>query len=154
MTATAVRTDTQSAVASPAHRPYARRVAGSSAVAGAVAAAAAYVYGAIAQAVEGKLSAGDPGASHAVPIPPSGFAIGVLMCVAMGAVVALGIARWAASPVRTWVRTSVALTAVSLVPPLLASHTDESTRLTLAGCHVVAALIVIPIVARQLNRRA
>jgi hypothetical protein len=113
-----------------------------------------YAYGAIAQAAEGKLYAGDPGASHAVPIPPSGFAIGALTCVAMGALVALGIARWAANPARAWVRSSAALTALSLVPPLLASHTDESTRLTLAGAHFVVALIVIPVVARHLSRPA
>lgn len=152
MTATAAPTTTRNAVITSVVRPRARRIVGASAAAGAVAAAVLYGYGATAQAAEGKLYAGDPGASHAVPIPPSGFSVGVLMCVAIGTLVALGIARWAGSPVRTWVRSSVALSVLSLVPPLLASHTDESTRLTLAGGHLIAALIVIPVVTRELVR--
>jgi hypothetical protein len=154
MTATAVRTTPTSTVTAEAQRPSARRVIGASAAAGAVAAAAVYAYGTIAQAVEGKLYAGDPGASHAMRIPPSGFAVAVLMCVALGTVVALGIGRWAGSPARTWIRTSVALTALSAIPSLLASHSDESTRLTLAGGHLLAALVVIPVIARRLDRRS
>jgi hypothetical protein len=129
-----------------------RGVVAAGAVAAAVGAAVVYVYGTIAQAVEGKLYAGDPGASHAMRIGPAGFSGGVVFWVALGTLLAIGIARRASAPVRTWVRTSVVLTAVSVVVPLLASHTDESTRLTLAGAHVLAGLVAIPIVARRLSR--
>ncbi len=149
---TAVHTTTSIPVTSTVTRPAVRGVLAAGGYAGAVAAAVGYVYGTVAQAVEGKMYAGDPGASHAAPIVAANFSGGVLFCVALGTLLAVGIARRAANPARTWVRTTVALTAVSLVPPLLASHTDNSTRLTLAGAHVLAALVVVPIVARRLDR--
>jgi hypothetical protein len=97
------------------------------------------------------MQAGDPGADHAVPITPSSFSVGVLFCTALGTLLAVVLARRAISPARTFARAAVVVTAVSLVPRLLASHTVESTRLTLAGAHLLAAA-GIPNPVRRLAR--
>lgn len=69
----------------------------------------------------------------------------------VGLAIAAGLARWNSNPRRTWVRTTVALTALSLVPDLLADA-DLSTRLVLMLTHLVAAAIVVPAVAARLER--
>ena len=86
------------------------------------------------------------------PIPIAGFANMVLMCVAAGYVVALGIRRFAADPRRTFVRAAVALTALSVVPDLTFPMSVD-TRVSLAALHLVAAAIVIPAMARALGER-
>jgi hypothetical protein len=82
-------------------------------------------------------------------IPPAGFALLTLVCVAIGMLIAKGLTRWAARPQRTFVATTVALTTLSFVPDLTADATT-ATRLVLMATHLVAATIVIPTVARQL----
>lgn len=82
---------------------------------------------------------------------PGGCTVMVLLCVAAGAVVLAAIRRWAASPARTWIRTTVALTVLSFVPDLTVPDTSTSTRIVLMTAHVVAAAIVIPAVARRLS---
>ena len=67
----------------------------------------------------------------------------------VGVGIAVACRRWAASPRQAFVRATVALTALSLVPDLLVS-VETSTRLTLMTTHLVAAAIVIPVVARLL----
>jgi hypothetical protein len=59
--------------------------------------------------------------------------------------------RWAPQPARTWVRATIALTALSVVPDLTVSGTPTSSRLALMTAHVVAAAIVVPAVARKLR---
>lgn len=108
-------------------------------------------YGAVAVAAVGPLRAGDPGASHSVPLNAGSFAIGVLFCGVLGSVIAAGIARWAADPARTFVRAAVVLTAVSLVPPVFASHTDLTSKLTLVIGHLIAAAVIIPLISRRLR---
>ncbi len=83
-------------------------------------------------------------------IPLMGFFQMVLICSAVGLAAAAGIRRWADNPRQTFVRTAVALTALSFVPDLLVSA-EASTRVTLMATHVVAALIVIPVVAKRLS---
>jgi peptidoglycan/LPS O-acetylase OafA/YrhL len=61
------------------------------------------------------------------------------------------LARRARRPQHTFVVTTVALTALSIVPDALADATT-GTRLTLALTHVIAAAIVIPALARRLAR--
>ena len=58
--------------------------------------------------------------------------------------------RAARHPRRTFVRTTVALTLLSLLPDVLADA-GASTRPTLALTHIVAAAIVIPRLARRLS---
>jgi hypothetical protein len=151
-TMTTATATTSSVPTLAAVRPGVRSVVGTGALAAAAGAAVVYAYAAIAQAVHGSMQAGDPGADHAVAITAASFSIGVLFCTAVGTVIAVVLARRASSPARTFARTAVVLTAVSLVPPLLASHTDEATRLTLAGGHLLAAAVIVPIFVRRLAR--
>jgi hypothetical protein len=134
-----------------APRPAVRRVLSRSVAAVAAGAVVLLGYGAVAVAVHGPMHAGDPGAEKAVPITAASFAIGVLFSSSLGVVLAVALARWATHPARTFLRVGVVLTVVSLAAPLAASHTDESTRLFLAGGHVVAALVVIPGIVRSLR---
>src|SRR5689334_19324549 len=138
---------------STSSRPAIGRVLAGS-VAGAVAGAAVLTaYGALAIAVHGPMQAGDPGAAEAVPLNAASFGIGVLFSSFFGIVVAVALARWAKRPARTFAKTAIVLTSVSLAAPLASSHTDESTRLLLAVGHVVAACVVIPLVVRSLRTR-
>jgi hypothetical protein len=72
------------------------------------------------------------------------------MCMAGAAVLLAAVRRWAAAPARTWIRATIALTALSFVPDLTVPETSTTTRFVLMGAHVVAAAIVIPVVARRL----
>lgn len=85
------------------------------------------------------------------PIPAAGFGTLTLVFAVLGLGLAAAIRRWARSPRRTFVRTTVALTALSLVPDLIVSA-SAATRLTLMATHVIAATIVIPVVAGRLAR--
>jgi heme A synthase len=91
------------------------------------------------------------GAGHADPITPASFSIGVVLCTAVGTVLATVLARRAADPARAFLRTALVLTVVSLVFPLTATHTVTATRLTLALGHVVAAALIIPILVSSLS---
>ncbi|NHC44375.1 hypothetical protein G9H72_03745 [Motilibacter sp. K478] len=84
------------------------------------------------------------------PIPVSGFAVLTAICSAIGLVLAAVLARWAARPRRTFVRATVALTALSLVPDLVADAAWP-TRALLMLTHLVAAAVVIPTVAARLR---
>ena len=84
------------------------------------------------------------------PIPLSGFAVLTVAFSLVGLVIAVALAKWARHPRRVFVRTTVVLTALSLVPDLLADAA-WSTRLLLMVTHLVAAAIVIPAVARRLR---
>jgi hypothetical protein len=84
------------------------------------------------------------------PIPPSGFATLTVIFSVLGLLIALVLRRFARSPRTAWIRTTVALTALSLVPDVLADA-DTSTKAVLMVTHLVAAAIVIPAVARRLR---
>jgi len=84
------------------------------------------------------------------PIPPSGFAMLTVIFSVLGLFIALGLRRFAGRPRTAWIRTTVALTVLSLVPDVLADA-DTSTKALLMATHVVAAAIVIPAVARRLS---
>ena len=82
-------------------------------------------------------------------IPVSGIAFVTAVLSLAGLVIAAALLRWSRHPVQWWLRITVALTAVSLVPPFVAAA-DTSTALTLVVLHLVAAAVVIPAVARAL----
>jgi heme A synthase len=121
------------------------------AIAAVAGAAVLYAYGAVARALSGPMQAGDIGASHADPITPASFSIGVVLCTVVGTVLALVLARRAADPARAFQRTALVLTVVSLVFPLTATHTGTDTRLTLALGHLIAAALIVPILALSLR---
>ncbi|MEJ2887687.1 DUF6069 family protein [Actinomycetospora aeridis] len=84
------------------------------------------------------------------PIPPLGFAVLTAIFSVVGVLLALGLARWARRPRSTFVRTTVVLTVLSLVPDVLADA-SVTTKVVLMLTHVVAAAIVVPAVARRLS---
>ena len=83
-------------------------------------------------------------------IPVLGFAELTFIFSLVGVVLAVAMNRWARSPQRTFVVTTIALTALSLVPDVLADAAP-STRVLLAATHLVAAAIVIPALASRLD---
>ena len=83
------------------------------------------------------------------PIPVSGFAVLTAVFSLVGVVLAAVLARRARRPRSTFVRTTVVLTALSLVPDVVADATID-TRVLLMVTHLVAAAIVVPAVARRL----
>ncbi|TDD14600.1 DUF6069 family protein [Nonomuraea diastatica] len=84
------------------------------------------------------------------PIPVSGFAVLTVIFSVVGLALALVLARWARRPRTAFVRTTIVLTALSLVPDVLADA-SAATKTLLMVTHVVAAAVVIPAVARRLS---
>jgi hypothetical protein len=84
------------------------------------------------------------------PIPVPGFAVLTVVFSMVGLVLALVLARSVRRPRLVFVRTTVVLTALSLVPDVLADAAT-ATKLLLMLTHVVAAAIVIPVIARRLS---
>ncbi|GLZ51317.1 DUF6069 family protein [Actinomycetospora sp. NBRC 106378] len=83
------------------------------------------------------------------PIPVPGFASLTAIFSVIGLVLALVLSRTARSPRMAFVRTTVVLTALSLVPDVLADAAT-ATKLLLMLTHLVAAAIVVPVIARRL----
>lgn len=83
------------------------------------------------------------------PIPLAGFTLLTAVFSVLGLALALVLARVARDPRRVFVRTTVVLTALSLVPDVIV-EAAVSTMLLLMLTHLVAAAIVIPVVARRL----
>jgi len=71
----------------------------------------------------------------------------------VGVVIAVALLRWSARPAERFVWTAGSLTALSLVPPLLAGA-DAATAVVLLVLHLVAAAVVIPTLARSLRGRS
>jgi len=86
-------------------------------------------------------------------IPVSGIAFVTVVLSTLGLLIAAALSRWSDSPVQWWLRTTVALTAISLVPPLVAAA-DAATAVTLVVLHLLAAAVVVPTVARTLRAAA
>src|SRR5690349_10444937 len=82
-------------------------------------------------------------------IPMAGFAQLTILFSVIGIGIAAVLRRRSAQPRTTFVRVAVALTVLSVVPDLAMSF-DAGSRVSLMLAHAVAALIVIPVVARQL----
>jgi hypothetical protein len=84
------------------------------------------------------------------PIPVSGFAVLTVVFSLVGLALALVLARSVRRPRTVFVRVTVGLTALSLVPDVLADAA-VATKVLLMLAHVVAAAIVIPAIARRLS---
>ena len=82
-------------------------------------------------------------------IPILGFAQLTLFFTAVGVVMARVMGRRSRRPRALFVKTTVVLTAVSLIPDLMLS-TDVATKATLMVTHLVAAVIVIPALSSRL----
>ncbi|MEU4474498.1 DUF6069 family protein [Micromonospora sp. NPDC023888] len=83
------------------------------------------------------------------PIPVSGFGVLTATFSLVGVLLAALLSRFAGRPRRTFVRTTVALTVLSLVPDVIVDA-GAGTRALLMLTHLVAATIVIPALARRL----
>lgn len=113
--------------------------------AGLVAAAATTAVAAVAHALGVSLEA-EPGKA----IPAIGFGQLTLFFTVIGVLIARTIRRRARQPRSTFVRITVVLTALSLVPDVILS-TDLATKFTLVLTHLVAAAIVIPALSSRLT---
>ena len=82
-------------------------------------------------------------------IPMAGYAQMTLIGAVVGILLATSLRRWAKHPQSTFVRTTVALTALSVVPDLTMGF-DAASAATLIVAHVVAAAIIIPRLAARL----
>jgi peptidoglycan/LPS O-acetylase OafA/YrhL len=114
------------------------------ALAGVVASVATVAVTAVARALDVSVEA-SPGKS--IPIPA--FPVFTLFFTALGVLLAQAISRRARRPRRTFVVTTVALTALSFIPDALLS-TDAASKVALVTSHLVAAAIVIPALAARL----
>ena len=85
------------------------------------------------------------------PIPVAGFAQLTAIAALLGLALAAVLVRTARSARRTFVRATVTLTALSLVPDVIVSA-GIGTKALLMTTHLVAAAIVIPAIARRLPR--
>jgi hypothetical protein len=98
-------------------------------------------------------AAGEDIAVGGEEIPVVGFAqlvmVGALISIALARV----FSRRAQRPRSTFVRTTVALTALSMVPDLVVDA-SSATKLVLALTHVIAAAIIVPTLAARLPETA
>jgi hypothetical protein len=83
-------------------------------------------------------------------IPLSGIAVVTGFFSVGGVVIAAALLRWSSRPDKLFVRTASALTALSLVPPLV-SGAAAATIVALIGLHLVAASVMIPALSRSLR---
>jgi hypothetical protein len=84
------------------------------------------------------------------PIPVQGFGVLTAVFSTIGVVLAAVLSRTVRHPRRAFVRTTVVLTALSLVPDVIADA-GPATKALLMITHLVAAAIVIPAVARRVR---
>ncbi|MEU7754160.1 DUF6069 family protein [Micromonospora sp. NPDC049101] len=83
------------------------------------------------------------------PIPVSGFGVLTAAFSLVGVILAAVLSRFARHPRRVFVRTTVVLTVLSLVPDVIVDA-GAATKALLMLTHLVAAAIVVPAVARRL----
>lgn len=141
---TEVLHDTSTATGTRPVRPAIRPIWAAAGVAGAIAAAATTLVAAGARAVDVTLDV------DGEPIPLLGFAQLTLVGALIGAVLASILHRRARAPRRTFVITTIALTAVSIVPDLLIDASAAS-KVVLAATHVLAAAIIVPPLAARVR---
>jgi hypothetical protein len=83
------------------------------------------------------------------PLPVLGFAMLTAVFSLVGLALAAVLSRWSRRPRTIFVRTTVVLTALSLVPDAIADS-GPATKALLMMTHLIAAAIVIPALARRL----
>ena len=140
---TATSTETRTRTAAPRRATRIRPLLGTGVLATAVASGATAAVAAAGHAAGISLDV------SGAPIPVSGFAVLTAVFSLVGLVLAVVLARFARRPRTAFVRTTVALTVLSLVPDVIADAAS-GTKMLLMLTHLVAAAIVIPAVARRL----
>ncbi len=91
-----------------------------------------------------------PAGGESIPVP--GVAVFTGFFSLVGVVIASGLLRWSARPAERFRWTALSLTAISLVPPVLAGG-NTATTVTLIGLHLAAACVMIPTLVRALRAR-
>ena len=86
-------------------------------------------------------------------IPATGLAWAVAELGLIGIVIAVCLTRFAKRPRSTWKRTAWTLTALSLVPSLVAVTDSYATNIMLVISHLVAAVVIVPVIAARLAER-
>ncbi|MGQ0776100.1 MAG: DUF6069 family protein [Pseudonocardiales bacterium] len=99
------------------------------------------------------MDAGAPGVGPATPIPLGAFALSTLLAATAGTILAVILDRVTKRPALIFVVTTVVLTVLSLIPPVLAADTATSTKVVLELAHLLAAAVVIPLLAMRLANR-
>ena len=89
-----------------------------------------------------------PEGGETIPLPGFASVTGIFSVVGM--LIAAALLRWSARPAELFVKTTVSLTGISLIPPLL-SGASTATTATLMGLHLVAASVMIPALTRSLR---
>jgi hypothetical protein len=125
-----------------------RRLAGAGFIATLAAMTATTLAAALAQAAGVDFEIPDGG--ETIPLP--GFAVVTGFFSIVGIVIAVALLRWSARPAERFVWTAVSLTAISLIPPLLAGA-NTATTTALLGLHLIPATVMIPTLARSLRTR-
>ena len=146
-TATSAHTPAASSASFLARRP----VWQVSYLSGLAASVAVEAWGLAARAAGVPMRAAGLGAHHASPVTVGMFAMGTMVVTFWFTFAVVLMARFAKNPERTYVRTALPLLALSLAVPLTAADTAISTKLTLAAAHLIAGVIIIPVVARRLS---
>jgi hypothetical protein len=83
------------------------------------------------------------------PIPITGFGVLTAVFSLVGLALAVVLSYKARNPQRTFIRTTVVLTVLSLIPDVIADAAP-ATKALLMLTHLIAAAIVIPAIARRL----
>ncbi|MEO3771304.1 DUF6069 family protein [Micromonospora sp. B9E7] len=125
-------------------------LAGTGLVAALAAVVATTLAAALAQAVGVDFEIPDGGET----VPLGGFAVVTGFFSVVGTVIAVALLRWSARPAERFLWTAASLTAISLVPPLLAGANTTTTTVALLGLHLVPAAVMIPTLTRSLRARA
>ena len=89
-----------------------------------------------------------PEGGETIPLPGFASVTGIFSVVGM--LIAAALLRWSARPAELFVKTTVSLTGISLIPPLI-SGASTATTATLMGLHLVAASVMIPALTRSLR---
>ena len=129
-----------------------RRVLRHGALAGVVALPAIETYAALAKAAGIQLKAGLPGTHTAALVTAGSFATGIVIATFWGTLLAIILTRYASRPARTFTTIAIAATALSLITPLDAFGASPSTKVTLAGGHLIVASIMTTILRRGISR--
>ena len=86
-------------------------------------------------------------------IPATGLAWAVAELGLIGIIIAVCLNRFARRPRSTWNRTAWTLTALSIVPSLIAVTDSYATNIMLVISHLVAAAVIVPTIAARLAER-
>ena len=132
-------------------KPRLRRIFGTGALAAATSAIAVTLYALVIRALGAPMKAGFISAAAASSLKIGSFAMGAIICTFWGTLIAAALSLFASKPRMRIVQVAVVLTAVALVVPLGAAHTAGTTKIALVDAHLLAALIVIPALARGLT---